>query len=263
MRMMNSLSNLTETSPENEADNSMFFVFDVETIPDFEFIRNVMNDTDSDDDAILVAASEELANNKSGFLPPMYHRIISWVGLWIENNGRPLQKVSWSGKDEKTGLEELFNALLTYKDFGLIHHNGRGFDLPLITYRAMKHNMQMPLRLNHYDIRYRFSKSNVDLMDEFSNYGASSYPKLKHLGHLINIPFKQTGEGNEVLEMFRNDELDKIETYCHEDVMATYIVWLKMKYTTGDLPEELYENLNKRAVNKLKEIQSEKTTDSL
>ena len=233
----------------------MFFVFDVETIPDFDFLRNVLNNHDSSEEDLLIQASEELTRNNSGFLPPMYHRMVSWVGLWVENMGKPVQKVSWNGSDEKGGLKQLFDALLTYKDFGLIHHNGRGFDLPLLTYRSMHHNMQMPIRLNHYDIRYRFSKVNVDLMDEFSNYGASSYPKLKHLGHLIGIPFKQTGEGNEVLQMYRNQKLDEIEHYCYEDVMATYVVWLRMKFTLGDISEDIFSNLNERAVKKLKEIQ--------
>ena len=235
----------------------MYFVFDVETVPDFDFIRLTLDDPESDEDALLVRAGEEIARNQSGFLPPMYHRIVSWVGLWIENDGKPAQKVSWNGEDESDGLNQLFKALLTYKDFGLIHHNGRGFDLPLLTYRAMKHNLQMPLRLNHYDIRYRFSKVNIDLMDEFSNYGASSYPKLKHLGQLIGVPFKQTAEGNEVFEMYRRGELEQIEHYCYEDVMATYIVWLRMKFTVGEINQEIFTNLNTRALKKLKEIQSQ------
>ena len=234
----------------------MFVVFDVETVPDFPFIRTVVNEPDIDEDDLLILASEELARNASGFLPPMYHRMISWVGLWVENGGKPVQKTGWHGDDEVDGLNQLFDTLLTYKDFGLVHHNGRGFDLPLITYRAMKHNIQMPMRLNHYDIRYRFSKVNIDLMDEFSNYGASSYPKLKHLGQLIGVPFKQTAEGNEVLKMYREEKLEEIEHYCYEDVMATYVVWLRMKFTTGDITKEVFENLNERAVGKLKEIQA-------
>jgi 3'-5' exonuclease len=233
----------------------MYFVFDVETIPDFDFLRAVLNNHDSDEEDLLLEASEKLTRNQSGFLPPMYHRMVSWVGLWIENDGKPKQKVSWNGNDEKQGLNEIFDTLLTYKDFGLIHHNGRGFDLPLLTYRAMKYGMQMPLRLNHRDIRYRFSSVNVDLMDEFSNYGASSYPKLKHLGYLIDVPFKQTGEGNEVLDMYKNGDLNKIEHYCYEDVMATYIVWLHMKFTVGDIHVESFTNLRDRAMNKLTEIQ--------
>jgi len=233
----------------------MFFVFDVETIPDFEFVRQVIDNPETNEDDLLIQASEDLARNSSGFLPPMYHKMISWVGLWIENNGMPKQKVGWNGTDEKEGLEKLFDALSTYKDFGLVHHNGRGFDLPLLTYRALKHGLQMPKRLNHYDIKYRYSNDNVDLLDEFSNYGASSWPKLKHLGYLIDIPFKQTGEGNEVLKMFREDKLAEIEHYCYEDVMATYVVWLHLKYTVGDIDKELFDNLNDRAMNKLNEIQ--------
>ncbi len=233
----------------------MFFVFDVETIPDFEFVRQVIDNPETNEDDLLIQASEDLARNSSGFLPPMYHKMISWVGLWIENNGMPKQKVGWNGTDEKEGLEKLFDALSTYKDFGLVHHNGRGFDLPLLTYRALKHGLQMPKRLNHYDIKYRYSNDNVDLLDEFSNYGASSWPKLKHLGYLIEIPFKQTGEGNEVLKMFREDKLAEIEHYCYEDVMATYVVWLHLKYTVGDIDKELFDNLNDRAMNKLNEIQ--------
>lgn len=233
----------------------MFFVFDVETIPDFEFVRQIIENPEEDDDDLLIQASEELARNSTGFLPPMYHRMISWVGLWIENNGMPKQRASWHGEDEKEGLEALFDTISTYKDFGLIHHNGRGFDLPLLTYRAMKHGLQLPNRLSHYEIKYRYSDHNVDLLDEFSNYGASSWPKLKHLGYLIDIPVKKTGEGNEVLEMYRRGELEQIEHYCHEDVMATYVVWLHLKYTVGDISKELFENLNERALSKLKEIQ--------
>lgn len=233
----------------------MLFVFDVETIPDFDFVRQVLNSDEENEDLLLEQASEKLTRNNSGFLPPMYHHMISWVGLWIEDNGKPVKKVSWHGENEIEGLKQLFDSLSTYKDFGLIHHNGRGFDLPLLTYRAMKHNLQMPLRMNHYDIRYRFSKVNIDLMDEFSNYGASSYPKLKHLGHLIDVPFKQTAEGNEVLAMYRQKKLGEIEHYCYEDVMATYIVWLRMKFTIGDITSEIFTNLNTRAMKKLQDIQ--------
>ena len=109
--------------------------------------------------------------------------------------------------------------------------------------------------MSNYDIRYRYSKHNIDLVDEFSNYGASSWPKLKHLGQLIGIPFKQTGEGNQVYEMFKKNELDLIEHYCYEDVMATYIVWLYMQFTTSHIPEDQFNNLKDRALGKLKEIQ--------
>ncbi len=233
----------------------MLFVFDMETIPDFDLIRSVVEDPADTEDALLEQAGEQLAQNRSGFLPPMFHRIVSWVGLWISPDGGPRQKYGWNGENECEGIKKLIDSLSTYKDFGLIHHNGRGFDIPLITYRALKHGLQLPARLNQYEIRYRYSKENIDLVDEFSNYGASSWPKLKHLGRLIGIPVKQTGEGNEVLAMYRAGRLPQIETYCYEDVVATYLVWLHLKYTVGDIAEEAFTDLRKRALAKLQEIQ--------
>ncbi len=234
----------------------MFFVFDLETIPDINLLRNAVDQAADDDAQMLEQATEQLSRNKSGFMPPMFHKIVSWVGLWIENNGEPRNKVSWSGDNEKEGLQKLFDALLIYKDFGLIHHNGKGFDLPVITYRAMKYGLQIPVRLNTHDIKYRFSKVNVDLMDEFSNYGASMGPKLKHLGLLIDVPFKQTAEGNAVYDMYKAGNIDQIEHYCYEDVMATYLIWLHLKYTVGELQAETFANLKDRASSKLTEIQS-------
>lgn len=234
----------------------MFFVFDLETIPDIDLLRQAVDGASEDDQLLLEQATEQISRNKSGFMPPMFHKIVSWVGLWVENNGEPRNKVAWSGTDEKEGIQKLFEALSVFKDFGLVHHNGKGFDLPVITYRAMKYGLQVTPRLNTYDIKYRFSKVNVDLMDEFSNFGASMAPKLKHLGLLINIPFKQTAEGNEVYAMFQRGELAQIEHYCYEDVMATYLVWLHLKFTTSELQPDTFFNLRDRATVKLQEIQS-------
>lgn len=235
----------------------MFFVFDIESIPDIDLLKTVITDPPEDEEQLLEKASEELTRNNSGFLPPMYHRMVSWVGLWIQNTGEPKQKVAWSGEDEEQGLTELIKTLQTYKDFGLIHHNGRGFDLPLLTYRAMKFGLQLPLRLNRHEIRYRFSRDNIDLIDEFSNYGASSWPKLKHIGALIGMPVKLTGEGGEVHTMFKNGELERIERYCYEDVVATYLIWIHLKYTIGEMDSEVFNNLKIRALEQLQKIQQE------
>ena len=43
--------------------------------------------------------------------------------------------------------------------------------------------------------------------------------KLKHLGELIGIPFKQTEKATKCAEMFKRDEFELIERYCYEDVM--------------------------------------------
>lgn len=233
----------------------MFFVFDVETIPDTDLMRQVLAMPDGSEEELLEAAMQELSKGNSTFFPPMFHRMVSWVGLWIEDRGKPVREAAWSGEDERTGLQMLFDQMNTYKDFGLIHHNGRGFDLPLLTYRALRHELQVPVRLGQHAIRYRYSRENVDLMDEFSNYGASSYPKLKHLGYLMNVPFKKTAEGSEVFDLYKQGKLEQIQTYCHEDVISTYLVWLSLSFTTGEIDKASYRNLKERALQKLQGLQ--------
>ena len=251
----------------------MYFIFDLETVPDVALIRSMLEqepvtaDEWSDEETIPILgdlsdqdcidiATKRMGRGVSGFLPPMFHKIVSWVGLWVDAKGQPKQKEAWSGENEKQGLIKLFEELLTYKDFNLIHHNGRGFDLPVMEYRALKFNLQMPLRLSHREIKYRFSANNVDLVDELSNYGASAWPKLKHLGILINIPFKQVSEGNVVYEQYLRGDFKEIENYCYEDVVATYIIWLHLEYTRSNIKENEFENLKSRALNKLREIQN-------
>ena len=43
----------------------MFFIFDIETIPDFEFLRRVLNQPDLGEEELLLQASEELTRNNS------------------------------------------------------------------------------------------------------------------------------------------------------------------------------------------------------
>ena len=62
----------------------MYFVFDLETVPDINLLRQAVDGPSDDDTVLLEQATEQISRNKSGFMPPMFHRIVSWVGLWIE-----------------------------------------------------------------------------------------------------------------------------------------------------------------------------------
>jgi predicted PolB exonuclease-like 3'-5' exonuclease len=235
----------------------MIFVFDVETIPDRHMLQDILDAPEASLPELREMGGEELARNSEQFLPPLYQQMVAWTGLWIEPTGQPRQKIGWHGCDEKQGLEQLFQTLLTYKDFSLIHHNGRRFDLPLLLYRSMKHQLQMPMRLNKRDITYRYSDQNVDLMDLLSNFGASSWPRLEHLAQLIGFPTKQVARGELVLKLFEENDLERVERYCHEDVMTTYLVWLHYKHAVGEMSADFFTNLRDRAITKLSEIQDE------
>jgi predicted PolB exonuclease-like 3'-5' exonuclease len=229
-------------------------VFDTETIPDVDLLKTVVTGTYDSEDALLAAASEQIAQNKAGFLPPMFHRMVSWAALITDQQGKPMGKASWVGENEKEGLKQLFEIFDQYPTFTAVHHNGRGFDLPMLTYRAMRHAIPLPVYMTKYEFKNRYSRINIDIQEELSQYGASSWPKLKHLGALVGIPVKTVAEGNQVLEMWRAGELKRIELYCYEDVLGTYLIWLTLRLINSEITAEQFSDLRARARRKLEEV---------
>lgn len=234
--------------------NLITIIFDTETIPDISLLRTVVPGEFTSDDELIKTASEQIAKNKEGFLPPMFHQMVSWAALITDSVGKPIDKQSWVGADEKSGLQKLFSVFESHPAFSAVHHNGRGFDFPMITYRALKHGLVLPQTITKYEFKQRFSRVNIDLQEELSQFGASSWPKLKHLGALVGIPVKTVAEGNQVLELWRAGALPRIEAYCYEDVLATYLIWLTLQHTYGEIKEDHFLDLRSRAVKKLEEI---------
>jgi predicted PolB exonuclease-like 3'-5' exonuclease len=98
----------------------MYFIFDLETVPDVALIRTMLDqepltaDEWSDEETIptledltdqdcIDIAAKRVGRGASGFLPPMFHKIVSWVGLWVDAKGQPKQKEAWSGRMRKRG----------------------------------------------------------------------------------------------------------------------------------------------------------------
>jgi len=205
----------------------MYFVFDIETDPPKDYYN----------------AGE--AEQK-----PVFNLSLSaWAGLWIENNGTPRQQLTWSGRNEKEGLQALFKALNQFKDFGLIHMGGRQLHQPLIQYKAMQYQLVQPYRLSSHEILYRYSNQNLDLKDLLSNYGATPTSTLKELASFLKIPIPAIPAARK--------EQDKTEEHniCLSNVMAIYVIWLHLQFSRGNLNEHLFKNLKQRALAKIETLQ--------
>ena len=235
--------------------SSLIGFFDIETIPDISLIRNVLQNFELDEDSLYELAIQTLTHNNTHFLPPIFHRIIGWVILRTDHEGKIKTKQQWCSSDESEGLkiflEQIENPLLTK----VLHFNGRGFDIPLLRYRAMKHNLQLPKLFLSRDFNYRYGNTNIDIMDRLSDFGASSYPKLEHIATLIDIKLKATGRGQNVWEFFRKKDYTKVITYCLEDVIGTYLVWLSWQYTIQNINKETYKDLRIKVEERLHKIQ--------
>jgi predicted PolB exonuclease-like 3'-5' exonuclease len=125
-----------------------YLVFDIETRVDKELVKAVYDPEnvltleqayDSARDRIL-----EASNQRSDFFPLPFHVPIAIAMLQVEADYR-IRSLSCSGVDRSSEAElvgrfwQAFEGCQT-----LVTFNGRGFDLPVLELRALKHSLALP-----------------------------------------------------------------------------------------------------------------------
>jgi predicted PolB exonuclease-like 3'-5' exonuclease len=255
--------------PLNNAPKN-FFVFDIETVPCVETARIFLNlgSEVSEEEVLskLTAYHSEITNGQNEFYRQLFHKIV--CVSFIVGSIHPLKggKEKYVIKDIRTGgrkgetEEEILRTLFTYlgkHPSRLISFNGRGFDLPVLQYRAMKYGIDAKWIYNdgYYNYNHRYSiEKHCDLLDMFSNFGASARVKMAEVASLFKIPSKINGvTGADVYGMFKEGKIEEICNYCENDVIATYILYLRFMQHSGKVSAEGYNIVIDSLLAKLKE----------
>lgn len=234
-------------------------VFDCETIPCVESLKKAYPDeyesilknyeNSSDENRVNYEFSNliqnlQLEKTGSAFLPVNFHKIVAISVVFADEYGKFIRVAQIPG-DEKKMIENFFKII--DKNMRLISFNGRGFDMPMMMIRAMRYNLSCGKFYNtankweNYRSRYD-GKFHLDLMDHISEYRSVSGLNLNSLCVSLNLPGKFDTHGDEVLELFYNGELEKIEHYCQSDVLNTYLLFLKYEILKGNLNLQDYAN---------------------
>ncbi|MFO0567840.1 MAG: 3'-5' exonuclease [Polyangiaceae bacterium] len=199
-----------------------YLVLDIETVLDAE---------------LPIAESSEAER-----LPaPPHHKIVV-IGALLLDATYAVQRVGviGEGKDEPAMLVD-FARFLDERKPDLISFNGRGFDLPVIAARCLRHGV--PLR--HYyrarDVRYRFSpEGHLDLMDFIADFGAAKSAKLDIVAKLCGMPGKVGVDGKDVGPMVHAGRIKEVREYCLCDVIQTTGVFLRVQLLRGELEPPAY-----------------------
>ncbi len=232
------------------------FVFDIETIPDTDAVPNLTGFDDPDIEARreeLERYHLEITGGKNPFPRQPFHKVvaISFLEAEIERSGggesyhlRELRSGGETGFDEKTLLQGFFGYFERLKP-RLVSYNGRGFDLPVLKYRAMAHGIQAPWlygagdKWNSYQSRYS-ADWHCDLLEVLSDYGASARGKLDEVCSVLGFPGKFGVDGSKVASMFDEGRITEIRDYCETDVLNTYLVFLRVMHHRGTLSTDNY-----------------------
>jgi len=231
-------------------------VFDIETVPDADAARRLLGLHDLRDAEARDALSDyflEKTEGRNDFPRQPFHQVaaISYAQMVFEPGEEGPELVIrrvGSGGDVKSSERDLlegFFGLIEKRAPRLVSFNGRGFDIPVLKYRAMVHGLSCPRwfnegdRWNSYDSRYA-TEYHVDLLEVFSDHGASARCSMHEVACSFGIPGKLETAGDDVRGMFESGEIEAIRNYCETDVCTTLLLFLRWQLFTGALSEGAY-----------------------
>ena len=202
-----------------------YLVLDLETVPD---------------PALYVPPPA--SNGVERPFPPLYaHRpIVIGVLLLDENYGFQRLGVIGEHKDEAGALAD-FAQFVERERLHLVTWNGRGFDLPVIALRCLRHGVPLRFYYQDRDYRYRYSEAgHLDLCDAMSDYGAAKAISLDAMARVIGLPGKVGVDGSQVEGLYNAGQIEAIRNYCLSDVAQTAFLLLRLRLVQGLLSAERY-----------------------
>lgn len=228
------------------------FVFDIETIPDTEATERLLGlERGTVDEGTLrdqlAQYHLEITNGQNPFPRQPFHRIVAISFLTAEIHRDEAESESFvlselrSGGREDASERELIRGFFQHLERikpRLVTFNGRGFDLPVLKYRAMKHGIsatwlhQAGDKWNHYGHRYSHDW-HCDLSEVLSDYGASARVRLDEVCSVFGMPGKMETSGGDVAELFDAGDVAAVRDYCELDALNTYLVYLRYMLHTA------------------------------
>jgi predicted PolB exonuclease-like 3'-5' exonuclease len=202
-----------------------YLVLDLETVPDDE----------------VYTAPEPAPGTERAF-PPLFACKPVVIGvLWLDEAlACRRMGIIGEGKDE-AGMLADFSEFMARWQPHLVTWNGRGFDLPVLALRALRHGVPLPWYYQDPEYRHRHSEApHLDLADFLSDRGATRMTSLHGAARLCGLPGKEGLDGSQVEALYRTGQLEALRQYCLSDVVQTAFVFLRSRLLSGQLDRDGY-----------------------
>ena len=225
-------------------------IFDIETVPDTSGGAKLL-ELEGLSKKDIIKAMEHTQFQKSGtmFQPLHLHKIVAISVLYKNNEKLSLLSLGDEDSEESDLLNLFFSAIDKYQP-QLVSWNGKGFDSPVIHYRALIHGVSSikywdkgdddrEFKWNNYLNRYH--DRHLDLMDVMSGYKKPA--SLTDIAQLIGAPGKYGIDGSKVTDYYLANDIKKIRDYCETDVLNTYFVFLRYQLISNNITRDNYKKL--------------------
>jgi predicted PolB exonuclease-like 3'-5' exonuclease len=203
-----------------------YLVLDIETVPDPD----------------LYSPPEPKPGVERIPFPPLYACRPVVIGvLWLDET-LTCKRVGivGEGKDEAGMMVDFADFVARYTPH-LVTWNGRGFDLPVLALRALRHGVGFGWYYRGPGYRYRFTEEgHLDLADVISDHGAARMTSLDGAARVIGLPGKGDVDGSRVEQLYTAGEIEALRRYCLGDVAQTAFLLLRYKLVAGDIDRNTY-----------------------
>ncbi|MBI4006103.1 MAG: 3'-5' exonuclease [Gammaproteobacteria bacterium] len=219
-------------------------VFDIETIPDVESARRLydlhdLNDRDAAE--VMFSQRRQETGGSNEFLRHHLHKVVAISVVLHTADKLSVWSLGERNSPEKELVQRFYDGIERYTPL-LVSWNGRGFDLPVLHYRALLHGISAPrywetgeedqsFRWNNY--LNRFHERHTDLMDVLSGYEGRAVASLADMANILGFPGKMGMSGDKVWDCFINGDIESIRNYCETDVLNTYLIFLRYELMRG------------------------------
>jgi DNA polymerase elongation subunit (family B) len=217
-------------------------VLDIETVPQYSAHDHLPDNLKKLWDLKTAnQRKEETAENfyeRAGIWAEFGKIICISVGIFTGGRDIGLRIKSFASHDEKELLEN-FAKMLQGQSANLVlcAHNGKEFDFPYICRRMLINGIKFPPQLQIAG-KKPWEINHLDTMElwKFGDY--KNYTSLNLLTTIFDIPTpKDDIDGSMVGSVYwKDNELDRICTYCQKDVVAT--AQLLRRYRGEELIDE-------------------------
>jgi hypothetical protein len=220
-----------------------FVTLDLETVPDERLVSAVDGEPTrpyTEQLRRVLDARRARTGGRSDFLPLPYHRPVAACLIEaVEDGGvvRVADVVAWTDRrdDEALFLERLWQRL---ENAALVTFHGKGFDLPVLELRSLKHGVPTPAWFS--GARRATAGAHYDLKEILSAQGSGGAAPLDLYAKLVGLPGKEDVAGEDVQELYATGALDRIAAYCMTDVVQTYLLFLRYRLVDGSLTPDGY-----------------------
>jgi 3'-5' exonuclease len=212
-------------------------VWDIETVLDVQGFAAANHLVGKTDEEIRAAHGDKFPKH-------VFHKIVC-IGAVIAESAQGSWHLRASGaphvgeRSEKE-LIETFVGKIAELQPQLVTFNGASFDLPVLRYRAMVHQVAAPgLSVRNYF--YRYTEEALDLCDVLASFSSQARATLHEICRVLGLPGKGAEmDGSSVASFFAQGRIKEISDYCETDVINTYRLWLRYELFRGRLAPEQF-----------------------